>query len=109
MRLKIFSSVVVVGLCSSLSFGNEIEILSKDRADIFDLNKQKAIEDSAKLSKDWINPITYTYSSMEYRDSQNQDRTSVVAINQPIFKSGGIYRAIKYASSLRNATLAEVD
>lgn len=109
MRLKIFSSVVVVGLCSSLSFGNEIEILSKDRADIFDLNKQKAIEDSAKLSKDWINPITYTYSSMEYRDSQNQDRTSVVAINQPIFKSGGIYRAIKYASSLRNATLAEVE
>jgi outer membrane protein TolC len=33
----------------------------------------------------------------------------VVAINQPIFKSGGIYRAIKYASSLRNATLAEVE
>lgn len=109
MRLKIFSSILFLGVGIYSFAGEDTKILSEDRASIFDLNKQKAIEDSAKLSKDWINPITYTYSSMEYRDSQNQDRTSAVAINQPIFKSGGIYRAIKYASSLRNATLAEVE
>ncbi|MEW6551358.1 MAG: TolC family protein [Campylobacterota bacterium] len=109
MRLKIFSSILILGAGIYSFAAEEAKILSEDRASIFDLNEQKAIEDSAKLSKDWINPITYTYSSMEYRDSQNQDRTSVVAINQPIFKSGGIYRAIKYASSLRNATLAEVE
>ena len=108
MRLKIFSSILFLGVGIYSFAGEDTKILSEDRASIFDLNKQKAIEDSAKLSKDWINPITYTYSSMEYRDSQNQDRTSAVTINQPIFKSGGIYRAIKYASSLRNATLAEV-
>jgi len=108
MRLKIFSSILFLGVGIYSFAGEDTKILSEDRASIFDLNEQKAIEDSAKLSKDWINPITYTYSSMEYRDSQNQDRTSAVTINQPIFKSGGIYRAIKYASSLRNATLAEV-
>jgi outer membrane protein TolC len=108
MRLKIYSSILFLGVGIYSFAGEDTKILSEDRASIFDLNEQKAIEDSAKLSKDWINPITYTYSSMEYRDSQNQDRTSAVTINQPIFKSGGIYRAIKYASSLRNATLAEV-
>lgn len=107
MRLKILSSLGILGV-GSLLIANEA-ILSQDRTDILELNEKKVIEDTSKVAKDWINPITYTYSSIEYKDSDNQDRTSVVSINQPIFKSGGIYKAIKYAGSLKNASLADVE
>lgn len=107
MLLKKFSSLVILGFGVAVMANDSI--LSNDRTTIFELNEKKAIEDSAKISKDWINPITYTYSNMDYKDSDKKDSTSVIAISQPIFKSGGIYRAIKYASSLRNASLGDVE
>lgn len=72
-------------------------ILSKDRLDLFKYSQEQNEQSSAKLKKDWINPITLTYSKTY---GENYDTTkSLVSINQPIFKSGGIYNAIKYANA----------
>ncbi len=108
MQSKILSSLGFLAI-GTLIFASDDAILSQDRASIYELNEKKVIEDTSKISKDWINPITYTYTRMDYKDSENEDRTSVVSINQPIFKSGGIYKAIKYASSLKNASLTDVE
>lgn len=77
----------------------EESILSKDRLDLFDLSKRQIEENSAKLKKDWINPITYSYSKVygEFYDTEK----SLISIDQPIFKTGGIYKAIKYANALK--------
>ena len=71
------------------------DILNKNYSEKFKLSEQKIIKESKKLKIDWINPITYTYS---YSDDKKLgvSRTSVIAINQPVFRSGGIYNAIKY-------------
>lgn len=100
-------------LCSLISlnlFANEFtlkeDILSDTRQRSFDLTQKKANEDSAKLKKDWINPITYTYTNN--LGEQYRNEKSVISINQPIFQSGGIYQAIKYADSTYNYSTLEI-
>ncbi|AXX93376.1 hypothetical protein CPU12_08455 [Malaciobacter molluscorum LMG 25693] len=73
------------------------DILSKDRLKQFKLSEEKVIEDSAKLQKDWINPITITYSKIDGEITDTEK--TVISVNQPIFKSGGIYSAILYAKA----------
>lgn len=73
------------------------KILSEKRLKNFDLTKEQIKEDSSKLRKDWINPITYQFSNNLGEDYKTQ--RSMISINQPIFQSGGIYQAIKYADN----------
>lgn len=73
------------------------KILSDKRLKNFELSKEQIQEESSKLKKDWINPITYQYGTNLGEDDKTQ--RSLISINQPIFQSGGIYKAIKYANS----------
>jgi outer membrane protein TolC len=73
------------------------KILSDKRLKNFDLSQEQIKEDSSKLRKDWINPITYQYTNNLGEDDKTQK--SMISINQPIFQSGGIYQAIKYADN----------
>jgi hypothetical protein len=73
------------------------KILSDKRLKNFDLSQEQIKEDSSKLRKDWINPITYQYTNNLGEDDKTQ--RSMISINQPIFQSGGIYQAIKYADN----------
>lgn len=73
------------------------KILSEKRLKNFDLSQEQIKEDSSKLRKDWINPITYQYTNNLGEDDKTQ--RSMISINQPIFQSGGIYQAIKYADN----------
>ncbi len=73
------------------------KILSDKRLKDFDLSQEQIKEDSSKLRKDWINPITYQYTNNLGEDDKTQ--RSMISINQPIFQSGGIYQAIKYADN----------
>ncbi len=73
------------------------KILSEKRLKNFDLTKEQIKEDSSRLRKDWINPITYQFSNNLGEDYKTQ--RSMISINQPIFQSGGIYEAIKYADN----------
>lgn len=100
-------------LCSLISlnlFANDFalddEILSDTRKKSFDLSQKKANEDSSKLKKDWINPITYKYTKNFGEEYKNEK--SVISIDQPIFRSGGIYQAIKYADSTQDYADLEI-
>ena len=109
MCLKTYNRILLTSLLmGSINFINANEnILSENKLEIIDYSYQKAIEDSSKLSKDWINPITYKYI---YNNGENYDtQKSFISISQPIFKSGGIYSAIKYASSMDKYSKTSID
>jgi len=72
-------------------------VLSTNRMEIFDLSRKKADQDSSILEKDWINQVIYKLTK-EYGEEYDTLK-STVSISQPIFKSGGIYKAIKYAKA----------
>ena len=100
-----FLSYILIGIVSTLS-ANE-NYLSQTKEDILKYSYDKASEDSNKLKNDWINPITYKYI---YSDTETYDTSkSYISISQPIFKSGGIYYAIKYAKSVQKQTNRGID
>ena len=108
------SSKVKLLICSLISINlfasNEAfdeKIISDKRLENFNLTKEQIEQDSSKLRKDWINPVTYQYKKNlgeEYETAQ-----SIISINQPIFQSGGIYKAIKYADSTYDYASLELD
>ena len=67
---------------------------------------------SSILQKSWISPIMIEYSKSRVSNSQNRDgksRVWSVSIDQPIFKSGGIYGAIMYANALKESNKASIN
>lgn len=112
--LKLFKVSIVTSffLSTPLLLGEDLDrsLLNQPKKDILIHSYEKAIEDSQKLSKDWISPITYKYIYNE--GEEYTTKRSFISISQPIFKSGGIYYAIKYANSMekystKNITLQE--
>jgi len=106
MHLKI-SKFIFVNLILSI-YLNASEILSSTQDKLLELSSQKAQEDSAKLQKDWINPITYSYTYKKDKVAP-LSKMSVLSINQPIFRSGGIYYAIKYANNIEVSSKISLD
>ncbi len=96
--LSLFS-IFTLSSCAFLNAQEPLEqqILSEDRLNLFEYNKEQNMESSSKLKKDWINPIDLSISK-SYGDVFDSTKSSI-SINQPIFKSGGIYSAIKYANA----------
>ncbi|MCK5111369.1 MAG: TolC family protein [Arcobacteraceae bacterium] len=87
--------------------GQEEAVLSQTKKDILNYSYKKSIEDSNKLEKDWINPITYKYI---YNNGETYTtQKSFISISQPVFKSGGIYSAIKYANSMQKYSKTNID
>jgi len=96
------SSIVICNL-----YGVDNNILSQTKQDIINYSYDQAIEDTNKLKKDWINPFNYKYI---YNEGEvYTTKKSFISITQPIFKSGGIYFAIKYANSIGDYSKTSVD
>jgi outer membrane protein TolC len=91
--------IIAISLVASLSFAS---VLSDTKDNIFKQEANKAKQDSNALKNSWISPakinINYT------KNTQNKISTDTKSIqivwNQDIFRSGGIYYAIKYAKTL---------
>lgn len=108
------SNKIKLLLCSLISFNLyaqdftlDEKIISQERTNSFDLANEQVKEESLKLKKDWINPIQYQYKKNlgeGYKTSK-----STITINQPIFQSGGIYQAIKYANSTKELAQIEIN
>lgn len=99
--------ILTLSILVSINLNSSEDILSKSKNKILDYNYQKSIEDYKKLKNDWINPITYKYN---YNKNKNYTTTkSTIHISQPIFKSGGIYYALKYASSVKNLSEISIE
>jgi len=103
-------------LCSfitaSLIYADELgDILSDNKELIFDYQFESNELESDILSKSWMNPVRLQYSrdySTQIQDETRQTGRYSVIIDQPIFRSGGIYYGIKYSEALRDATRADL-
>ena len=84
-----------------LALLGEDSILSTLKQKEFDIDYSKSSIESKKLRDSWINPINMSYiynKNDEYSQSQTT-KSFRIYLDQPIFKSGGIYFAIKYANA----------
>ena len=113
MQFKLLLPLILLSTIYASSSTSE-NILSKDRLDLLDLTKQQVEQNANKLSKDWINPIMYKYIrtygiQSSFGPKEYNTAKSMVTINQPIFKSGGIYQAIKYSNALENYQYTDIE
>jgi len=98
--------VLLTLLCGSFLYSSEISnLLNNNYNELFDLELQKSIQEKKFDSKSWISPIMLTWqrdwSNQITGDFEKSDSLSV-SIDQPIFKSGGIYYGIKFARAKYN-------
>jgi len=99
-------------LCVSVLYADELSnVLSDNKNILFDYEFQANSAQSDILENSWINPILLQYRrnySKQFTDKTVQTGSFTVGIDQPIFRSGGIYYAIKYAQVLRSANEVEI-
>ena len=107
-KLLVLCSLLFASLLNADELG---DILSDNKALLFDYQFEKNELDSDMLSKSWVNPVIVQYRknySTQFKDRTNRQGTFSVMIDQPIFRSGGIYYAIKYSNALRAANNADI-
>jgi outer membrane protein TolC len=112
-------SIVWAGALAALLLGGmplsaESELqnyLSREKNLLFDYQEELNRLQSSMLRKSWISPVmlNYSESSDNLFGEYETDRTFSVGIDQPIFKSGGIYYAIKFADAQEGANRAEIE
>ncbi|MFK5975948.1 MAG: TolC family protein [Sulfurovum sp.] len=106
-NLLIICSLLVTSVYSD----NLSSILSTNKELLFDYSLESNELESDKLSNSWMSPIQLSYSK-NYTTQFGSDviikANYTVSINQPIFRSGGIYYGIKYAESFRNANRTDI-
>jgi len=112
MKRPLIQIILIVLAISNLNGDTLANILSPTKQDIFNYqDKQNSLE-TDKLKKSWINPLRLRYSK-SYSEQFGEDTISTgsysVVIDQPIFKSGGIFWSIKYANTLRGANSVDIE
>jgi hypothetical protein len=99
-------------VASSLINADELgDILSDNKELLFDYQFQSNELESDMLSKSWMNPIRLQYNknfTTQFVDDTRITGGYSVIVDQPIFKSGGIYYGIKYSQALRHANIADI-
>jgi outer membrane protein TolC len=86
--------------------------LSKLKNESFELKRQNVTKQADELHDSWLNPVYmgYSYNIDNQPDEDYQySQRAYISIDQPIFKSGGIYYAIKYAEALKSANLKSIE
>ncbi len=106
--LVLCSLFIVSGVLQADELKN---ILSKNKELLFDYDFKSNDLESNMLSKSWINPVTLRYKksySTQFTDRTMKTGNYSIIIDQPIFRSGGIYYAIKYSQALHDANEADL-
>ncbi len=101
MLLKLFFSFIF--LTTAVFGAKDIGILSSIKKSMIKNEQMQNKKSSDILKYDWINPInaTYTHTKSNITSPDQTSDVFSISLNQPIFKSGGIYYAIKYAKANR--------
>ena len=106
-KLFLLSSISVYLLAS-----NElVDVLSDNQTKLIDAQKKQVEVEASKLEKSWINPIRLQYSksySTQFEDTTDTGQF-VISVDQPIFKMGGIWEAVKYAKALGSANKIDIE
>jgi outer membrane protein TolC len=99
-------------LAASLIHADDLgEILSNNKELIFDYQFESNDLESDMLSKSWVNPVRLQYSknfTTQFTDTTIITGGYSIVIDQPIFRSGGIYYGIKYSQAFHGANKAEL-
>jgi outer membrane protein TolC len=86
--------------------------LTDEKNLIFDFQQQQSNAQTDKLHNSWISPINVSYQKDWKPKADGKMHASEafsIGIDQPIFKSGGIYFGIKYANALKGANQKEIE
>ncbi|WP_310439887.1 TolC family protein [Sulfuricurvum sp.] len=101
-------------LCSLVAgyplLGSE-PILSTLKEEQFGFDYRKASLQSDILRDSWLQPVIlrYSYSKSDQYDGDGTTENGTVSIDQPIFRSGGIYYGIKFAEASRRYSNLSID
>jgi outer membrane protein TolC len=107
-KLFLLSSLTLSVLVAESELSN---ILSSDQNALIEYQKQDSQLQSSQLERSWVNPVTLQYSknySTQFGDTIDTQQF-IVSVDQPIFKVGGIWSAIKYAKALGKANDLEIE
>jgi len=107
-KLFVLYSITTIYLFSSSEL---VDVLSKNKTELLNTQKEQIQLQSDILEKSWINPITISYSK-SYSNQFNENEATgafVISVDQPIFKMGGIWEAIKYAKALGKANKLDIE
>lgn len=89
------------------------DILGKLQKEHFDLKNKEVEKSSDILENSWINPLTLSLQKNRNKIDSKIGKEDIVGaslnFNQDIFRSGGIFYAIKYAEASRILGLNQVD
>jgi len=107
-KLFLLSSIVFSALMAESELS---DILSADKSQLLEYQKEKNTVQTEQLEKSWISPVILQYSKNYSTQFGGTVDTSqfVVSVDQPIFKSGGIWSAIKYAKALGKANALDIE
>ena len=99
------NSIACLLLCSLVASASDAP-LSKLKKEQLEIDKALDSLNATNLKYDWINPIvaSYSYSVSDQFSVENKSRYFRISLDQPIFKSGGIYFAIKYSDATKTFT-----
>ena len=106
-RLFLLCNLIVLPLAAD----DLSDILSDTKQHLFDYRFEANDLQSDMLSKSWINPVTVRYGkdyTTRFKSGTIDTGNFSVYIDQPIFRSGGIYYAIKYADAVRQSNHVDI-
>ncbi len=107
----IFCTAALIWQSAALYAQSLESVLSPEKRKLFEYDLQRNEYESDKLSKSWISPIMLRYDrsyTTQFPGKTVRTDNFSVTIDQPIFRSGGIYNAVKYASQTRLANRAGI-
>ena len=92
------------------STGSLDDYLSELKRKQFGYEYEKTDQESSKLRDSWIRPVMLQYSfSRANRFSDTENQSAAIAVDQPIFQSGGIIYGVKFASASREFANYSID
>ncbi len=90
--------------------GSLDDYLSELKRKQFGYEYEKTDQESSKLRDSWIRPVMLQYSfSRANRFSDTENQSAAIAVDQPIFQSGGIIFGVKFASASREFANYSID
>jgi len=109
--LKKLSLLCNVLLCSLSAESELSDVLSQDKSTLLKYQTEQSSLQAHTLENSWINPVVLQYAknySTQFGDTIHTQQF-IVSVDQPIFKMGGIWAAIKYAKALGKANALEIE
>lgn len=102
--MRIIKLVSISLLVSFLSAGDNSSLLSSLKQEKLDIDRQKVELESDNLKYDWVEKVIGAYAKTNIdgkSTGSNSTDSFSITLDQPVFKSGGIYYAIQYAGANR--------